>query len=88
MESDPLAVEKRYLKAHQAELAEAHPGRFLLIKGEAVRGAFETYDQGVTAGAELFGAGPFLVRSVLHPDDPNPPGIPTLSLGVPLVANR
>lgn len=88
MGTDPLAVEKTYLKAHQAELAAAHPGRFLLIKGEAVRGAFETYDQGVTAGAELFGAGPFLVRSVLHPDDAEPPGIPALSSGVPLVADR
>ena len=82
-----LAIEKAYLKANQANLAEQYPGKFLLIKEEAVHGAFETYEQGVFAGTEMLGAGPFLVRSVLQPDDLEAPSIPALSVGIPLVAN-
>ena len=85
--TDPLHKEKEYLKSHQAELAGQHPGKYLLIKGETVHGAFETYDQGVNEGAKLFGVGPFLVRSVLQPEDGETPSIPALSVGVPLVVH-
>lgn len=85
--TDPLAKEKTYLKENQAELAIQHPGKYLLIKEDKVHGAFETYEQGVSGGARLFGAGPFLVRSVLKPDDSEAPSIPALSVGVPLVAH-
>jgi hypothetical protein len=85
--TDPLAKEKTYLKENQAELAIQHPGKYLLIKEDKVHGAFETYEQGVSGGAGLFGAGPFLVRSVLRPDDSEAPSIPALSVGVPLVAH-
>ncbi len=84
--ADPLAKEKAFLQQNQAALAEQHPGKYLLIKGERVYGAFETYDQGVSAGVREFGAGPFLVRSVLQPEDPEAPSIPALSVGVPFVA--
>jgi len=50
-------------------------------------GDFETYEQGVDSGARLLGSGPFLVRSVLRPDDAQSPSIPALSLGVPFVAH-
>ncbi len=86
-QEDPLAVEKQYLKAHLDELASKYPGKYLLIKGEAVHGGFETYDEGVDVGVAKFGRGPFLVRSVLHPDDADAVIIPALSVGVPLVAN-
>ncbi|MDE0611997.1 MAG: hypothetical protein OXH88_04800 [Gammaproteobacteria bacterium] len=49
-------------------------------------GGFETHEKGVSEGAKLFGAGPFLVRSVLKPDDMKSPNIPALSAGVPFVA--
>ena len=60
---------------------------FVLIKDDAVHGAFETYEQGVKKGVELFGAGPFLVRSVVAVHDPDPPNIPALSIGISLVAH-
>ena len=85
--ADLLAKEKAYLKANQARLAELYPGKFLLIKEDSIHGAFETYEQGVVVGTELLGAGPFLVRSVLHPDDLEAPSIPALTVGVPLTAN-
>ena len=84
--TDPLAKEKNFLQENLAILAERHPGKYLLIKGEKVYGAFETYEQGVSAGVQQFGAGPFLVRSVLEPSDTEAPSIPALSVGVPFVA--
>ena len=83
---DMLLREKTYLRSHQAELSKEHPGKYLLIKGECVHGAFETFDEGVVEGVSLFGPGPFLVRSVMNPGDSEPPSIPALSLGVPFVA--
>ena len=82
---DPLIREKKLLRENQKELSDRFPGKYLLIKEEEVVGGFETYEQGVSVGAKLFGAGPFLVRSVLKPDDAEPPRIPALSAGVPFV---
>lgn len=83
---DMLAREKAYLRDHQGELAAKYPGKYLVIQGETIYGAYETYDQGVVEGVTLLGAGPFLVRSVLQPDDETV-NIPALSVGVPLVAD-
>ncbi len=84
---NPLAREKAHLQANREELAANYPGKYPLIRGEEVLGAFETYDKGVTEGFRRLGAGPFLVRSVLRPDDAEAPSIPALSVGVPLVAD-
>ena len=86
-ETDVLAREKAYLRNHQAELAEKYPGKYLVIQGETVYGAYETFDDGVDQGIAILGAGPFLVRSVLQPED-DVLNIPALSLGVPFVANH
>ena len=83
---DVLAREKAFLRAHQTELAEKYPGKYLVIQGETVHGAYETYDEGVTEGVALLGSGPFLVRSVLQSDD-EIVNVPALSVGVPLVVN-
>lgn len=85
--ADPLATEKAFLQENQEPLSAQHPGKYLLIKGAEVHGAYETYDQGVIAGVQKFGAGPFLVRSVLKPHDSEAPKIPALAIGVPLSAH-
>ena len=85
--ADPLKREKAYLRANLEDLSKAHPGKYLLIKGETLVGAFETYERGVSEGVRKLGAGPFLVRSVLHADDAAAPSIPALAVGVPLVAH-
>ncbi len=79
-----LVTERKFLRAQCKELAKQYPGKYLLIKGETVHGAFPTYEQGVSEAARLFGAGPCLVRSVEQPDDPPPLDVPALSLGIPL----
>lgn len=81
-----LTTERAYLKNNLDSLARQYPGRYLLIKGEEVYGAFETHDLGVDAGIKLFGRGPFLVRSVSDPE-PDPLVIPALVVGVPLVSD-
>ena len=78
-----LLKERTYLKEHQAELIEKYRDReYLLIKGEKVYGAYETYKEAVHDGVKRCGRGPFLVRSVYHPEDPEPVSIPALSLGL------
>ena len=85
---DPLAIEKRFLRANLSDLAAVHPGKFLVIQGEKVHAACETYEQGVYEGLRLLGgAGPFLVRSVLHPEDADAPHIPALAIGLPFRAH-
>ncbi len=85
--ADPLARERAFLQANVEDLAARYPGRYLLIQGERVYGAFETFNAGVDAGLDRFPTSDFLVRSVLEPDDPPPLNIPALSLGFPLVAD-
>ncbi|MDE0204550.1 MAG: hypothetical protein OXP66_00765 [Candidatus Tectomicrobia bacterium] len=81
-----LATEKAYLLENLEKLAAEYPGKYLVIQGESVYGAFETYDEGVQQGVALLGSGPFLVRSVLNPDDETLT-VPALSVGVPLIAD-
>lgn len=83
---DPLATEKAWPRANHGELMERYPGKYLAIEGETLYGGFETYDRAVHAGAKMFGAGPFSVRSVLEPDDRPPMVIPAIVAGIPLVA--
>ena len=61
--TDPLKQEKEYLKSHQVKLAEQYPGKYLLIKGDTVHGAFETYEQGVIERSCLVRAIFWFVRS-------------------------
>ena len=78
-----LAKERAFLKENQETLRREYPGKYLLIKGTEVHGAFETRDEGVDAGVRRFPTDAFLVRSVENVDDPIA-HIPALSVGVPL----
>ncbi len=84
MTSSLLVEERRFLRENQAALRRKHPGKYLLVKGTAVHGAYETRDEAITAGVRMFpepGAA-FLVRSVEDVDDPVVSN-PALSIGVP-----
>ena len=83
MSTDLLQTETTYLKEHQEELIAKYRDRpYLVIQGEKVYGAYETYKQAVHGAVEDCGKGPCLVRSVYHPEDPEPVCIPSLSLGL------
>ena len=79
-----LVVERQFLKENAERLRKKHPGRFLLIKGRRVHGAFASHDEAVSAGVKRFPAHqPFLVRSVEDVSDPVLDNI-ALSQGIPL----
>lgn len=80
-EKDLLKTEKDYLISHQEELAKEYPGKYLVIRGEEVVGAYNTYEEGVLAGTEFCGVGPFLVRSVHRPEEEETLIVPVLTLG-------
>ena len=83
MSAELLQTETIYLQEHQEELIEKYRERpYLVIKGEKVYGAYETYKQAVHEAAKDCGKGPCLVRSVYHPEDPEPVDIPALRLGI------
>ena len=81
--SDLLATEKQYLNENLERLRKLHPGKYVLIHDEEVLGAFETYDAGVDYGVNNVREKPFLVRSVMKPED-QAADVPALSLGIPL----
>ena len=79
-----LEVERTFLKKNQKRLKRKYPGKHLLIVGENVCGAFNTYDEGVLTGVTRFPNGPaFLVRSVDSVEDPVLHN-PALAIGIPL----
>lgn len=81
--TDILSEEKEFLRQNLEKLRSEHPGKYLLIQGNRVLGAFETYDEGVNFGINHVTGGPFLVRNVMNPQD-RVADVPKISLGVPL----
>ena len=82
--SKTLADERTYLKENLEKLRRRYPGKYLLIKGAKVHGAYDSREAGVLAGVRRFpDARAFLVRSVDQPEDPVVSN-PALSLGIPL----
>lgn len=43
-DTDPLSTEKALFNSQREELAARYPGHYLLIKGEEVVGARQTFD--------------------------------------------
>ena len=64
-----LERELRFYEEHRHELLAVNPGRFALIKGGELIGAFATLQEAYTRGIERFGNVPILVRQIL-PSDP------------------
>jgi hypothetical protein len=75
-----LEVEREFYAAHEAEWANAHPGRFAVVKGEHLLGAFDSMEEALAAGAASFGSDSFLVRKLGEKQEEV--NIPGLSLGL------
>ncbi|HVA64892.1 MAG TPA: hypothetical protein VNF74_14295 [Terriglobales bacterium] len=75
-----LDREIRYLNAHREELAQRYGGRYLVIHGEEVSGAYETIQQALEAASVSFGTASVLIRQ------PSEAGVhitaPAYSLGI------
>jgi hypothetical protein len=59
-----LERERAVYIAHEAEWAAAHPGRFVVVKGDSLLGTFESMEDALAAGAAAFGTESFLVRKL------------------------
>jgi hypothetical protein len=76
----PLETERKYFAEKQEEWKTAHPGKFVLVKGERLIGTFNRPEDAVAEGARLFGQESFLVRHVDQVE--KDVYIPALALGL------
>src|SRR5438552_18941402 len=67
-----LDKEFAFFKAHQEEFATAHHGKYLLIHGEVVIGAFDSELEAYTEGKKQFQPGTFLIQQALHATEEKP----------------
>jgi hypothetical protein len=80
VDENPLAAELAYFEEHRAELLEHHKGKFVLIKGAELFGAFDTAEAAYAAGVGKFGNEPMFIRQVLDKDEEQ--SLPALMHGV------
>lgn len=61
-----LQDEQAWFEKNRAYIAQQYPGQYVLVKNQAVQGAFPTYDAAFNAGVKQFGPqGAFLVKQAL-----------------------
>jgi hypothetical protein len=79
-EEKPLQLEYRYYLQIKPELLKQSKGKFALIKGERLVGAFDTDADAYKAGLLEFGNTPFLITQIL--EDGESTWVPILQLGL------
>lgn len=77
-----LALEKelKYYQDHLDELLQHYEGKFVLIKGEQLVGAFDDPRDAYEEGVKRFGNTPFLIKRVQKEEHEEQ--IPALNLGI------
>ena len=68
--SPVLMQELEYFEKHRIELFKDAPGKYALVKGEALIGIFDTELEAIRAGYQRIGNEPFLVKHVVEADVP------------------
>ena len=66
-ESSSLATEMRTYGARRCELEKLYFGKFIVIKGTEVVGAWDTLAAAAEEAVRRFGRGPYLIRQVGAP---------------------
>ena len=64
MNADPLQKEIETYNARLTELIGTSLGKYVLIKGDSVEGAYDTYADALKIGYERFKLSPFMVKQV------------------------
>jgi len=64
-----VAEEIAFLDTVKDELRREHPGRFVVIHGKALVGAFETEDEAFREGVRMIGTLPFLIARLGAEDE-------------------
>ena len=65
----PLAQELATFDAHRSELLAASPGKFALLKRDAIIGVYDSAMDAVAQGYSRFSHSPFLVKRILAVDE-------------------
>ncbi len=65
-----LETELRYFNEHRSELLRQASGRFVLVKGDALIGIFDSDTAAIRHGYQTLGNVPFLVKRVTEADIP------------------
>ena len=60
----PLAEEIQFFEKSKEKLLADHDGKFVVIHGELLLGAYDTVENAYNAGLQAFGDRQFLVRKV------------------------
>jgi len=60
-----LENEFKYFLEHQAELVKKYNGKFLVIRGESVEGAYNTHLEAYTEAKKNYELGTFLIQHCL-----------------------
>jgi hypothetical protein len=60
----PLDTEISAYNRLKSELEQHHMGKFVIIKGDELKGAFDTLDNAATFAASNFGTETYLIRQV------------------------
>ena len=75
-----LDVEREFFNQNREDLLRKFPGKFVVVKGQRVLGAFESIHDALGEGAKEFGMTSFLVRRTDQvPEDVS---IPALAFGL------
>ena len=75
-----LDLERETFAARSNGWSELYAGKFVLVKGDQLVGAFVTIDEALAAGASRYGLTSFLVRRLGEP--PEQVSVPALTLGL------
>lgn len=62
-----LKTEIAAYDAMRDSLHKHHAGKFVVIKGETLHGAYDTFDAAARAAIKAYGRGPYLIREVKEP---------------------
>lgn len=60
-----LKDELSWFESNRKFIAATYQGQWVLIKDQAIKGAYPTSPAAMTAGFQMFGAQPFLVKQAL-----------------------
>jgi hypothetical protein len=75
-----LETERKYIESHREDLLKLYGGKFLVIKGEEVTGAFDSMNDALEGAALTHGLDNVLIR---RPSDAEMEvSIPALTLGI------
>lgn len=70
-----LETEIRAFEAKKGELERHHMGKFVVIRGEELIGAFDTFEAAADVAVTRFGRGPYLIRQVGAPAESLPASV-------------